>query len=112
MEAFGPYRSFGMLHCPECFQRTEFVSFDPECKDVNDAECCVCGYTFGRVRDDRRPEAALRGVISPAVAAEAMGEHMKFTRHVLRSTDIDPDLAEAYELAARTQQLREGPRRA
>lgn len=106
MDGIGPYRSFGMLHCPECFQRTEFVSFDTTVENINDAECCICGYSFGYVKDDTRPTEPARGVINNGLAMKAAAGHLRFHKHVLHSTDIDPDLAEAYEIAARSNAMK------
>lgn len=46
------YQSFGEIWCPSCVCKREFVSYDQDVNDVDDAECGVCSYVHGKRIDD------------------------------------------------------------
>ena len=52
------YRTFGTLWCPMCFCRREFIAEDESAKDVNQAECEECGYSFGHATDELHVEGS------------------------------------------------------
>lgn len=87
-------RSFGVLWCPPCSMRTEFVAFDDKCKDVNDAECCSCGYVFGYKvvevvsSDGAKYDVHRRGVVSKFVADAALSAAAKERDRLLLSSGV------------------------
>lgn len=79
--------SFGMIRCPECKMKREFVSYDESLRGPEHAECFACGYTYGMITvlvtdpTTGRTKVERRPALPPTVVAAARREmHREFAR--------------------------------
>lgn len=64
-------RTMGLMFCQDCGGQRAFVTRDAHCAQISDAECDVCGFTYGRIdipevrRGVAQPDGSVREVVTP-----------------------------------------------
>jgi Zn ribbon nucleic-acid-binding protein len=84
--------SFGLIRCPDCKVKREFVSYDESQRSPEHAECFVCGYRYGMITVfttdpvTQRMRVEHKSALPAAIVAEARREmHKEFARALFQA---------------------------
>jgi Zn ribbon nucleic-acid-binding protein len=80
------YRVWGIWRCRACEAPREFITYDLNSIDADMAECCACGYQYGKTIDmsQEDPTKRVRATLSKKVINAGRKRYMAEQKYLAR----------------------------